>query len=58
MILFAITNGYIASYSFIIAPKQVPEELRGKSGSSLSFFLIIGIFAGSLFATLIMQNFV
>ena len=58
MILFAFTNGYLTSTSFSLAPDQVPSELKGKSGSSLSFFLIMGIFSGSMYATLIMQNIV
>lgn len=55
MILFAFSSGYITSTCFSIAPDQVPNELKGKSGSSLSFFLIIGIFTGSLYATFVMQ---
>jgi hypothetical protein len=58
MIIFAFTNGYMTSTCFSLAPEQVPNELKGKSGSSLSFFLIIGIFSGSLFATFVMQNLV
>lgn len=56
MVLFSFTNGYLTSTFFSLAPEQVPEELKGKSGSSLSLFLIIGIFSGSLYATFVMQN--
>jgi hypothetical protein len=58
MVLFAFTNGYVTSTTFSLAPEQVHDELKGKSGSSISFFLIMGIFSGSLFATAVMQNFV
>jgi len=58
MVIFAFTNGYVTSTTFSLAPEQVQEEIKGKSGSSISFFLIIGIFSGSTFATLVMQNFV
>ncbi len=58
MVIFAFTNGYITSTAFSLAPDQVPGELKGKSGSSISFFLIIGIFSGSLYAALVMQYFV
>jgi MFS family permease len=55
MSLFAFSSGYITSTAFSLAPDQVPNELKGKSGSSISFFLIIGIFTGSLYATFVMQ---
>jgi hypothetical protein len=55
MTLSAFSSGYITSTCFSLAPDQVPNELKGKSGSSISFFLIIGIFSGSLYATFVMQ---
>jgi hypothetical protein len=58
MVIFAFSNGYVTSTTFSLAPEQVQEDLKGKSGSSISFFLIMGIFSGSLFATAVMQNFV
>lgn len=56
MIVFAFTNGYVSSISYSLAPEQVHEDLKGSSGSSVSFFLIVGIFTGTLFATFAMKN--
>ena len=42
-----ITNGIGSSLIFGFAPTLVPDELKGKAGSSISFFLITGIFIGT-----------
>ena len=55
MTLCAFTNGYLTSSVFSMAPDQVPDELKGKSGSSISFYLICGIFSGTLFATFVIK---
>lgn len=53
---FAFSNGYLTSLAFTFAPQKVSEEMKGKSGSSLSLFLLVGIFTGSLTATFVYQN--
>ena len=44
-----ITNGIGTSLILGFAPTLVPDELKGKAGSSVSFYLITGIFLGSCF---------
>ena len=45
--LLAITNGIGTTLCFGIAPETVEDEYKGLAGTSLSFFLIVGIFLGS-----------
>ena len=47
VILIAITNGFGSSLLFGIAPTLVPDFIKGKAGSSISFYLMIGIFLGT-----------
>jgi hypothetical protein len=54
--LLAISNGYCTSVLFSMAPKEVPPNLAGKSGSTASFFLILGIALGSMYALGITSN--
>lgn len=56
-VLFAFGNGYVSSTAFSLGPEQVSDELKGKAGSSISFFLICGIFSGTTLASLIMANY-
>ena len=35
---------------FGLAPSQVEDEYKGQAGTSISFFLIMGIFLGSCIA--------
>ena len=51
-----ITNGIGASLIFAFAPTLVSDELKGKAGNSISFYLIIGIFLGTCFSFL--MNFI
>lgn len=55
--LLALTNGYASSVLFSMAPKEVPEKLIDKSGSTMSFFLTLGIAFGAVFALGITSNF-
>ena len=58
IILIGTSNGFGSSLLFGIAPTLVPEHIKGKAGSSISFYLIIGIFLGTicgLFMNLIME---
>lgn len=48
--VLALTNGMGASLCLGIAPTLVPNEVKGKAGSSISFFNILGIFLGSCLA--------
>ena len=45
--LLAMTNGIGNTLTFGIAPETVEDEYKGLAGTSLSFFLIVGIFLGS-----------
>ena len=45
--LLAVTNGIGTTLCFGIAPDTVEDEYKGAAGTSLSFFLIVGIFLGS-----------
>lgn len=57
MALMAITNGYFCSKCFYYGPQLVTSNsLKGKAALSTSFFLIAGIFAGTLFANFISKN--
>ena len=47
-----LTNGVGTTLCFGIAPTLVNDELKGQAGASVSFFTIVGIFTGSLFAFL------
>ena len=53
--ILAITNGVGTSLCFGLAPASVKDELKGQAGSSISFFLILGIFLGSCLAFLSMK---
>lgn len=48
--LLAATNGISTTLCFGIAPNQVENEYKGQAGTSLSFFLIVGIFLGACIA--------
>ena len=48
VIFCAITNGLVTSLLFGIAPTLVPINIKGRAGSSISFYLILGIFLGTL----------
>ena len=47
IILIGTSNGFGSSLLFGIAPTLVPEHIKGKAGSSISFYLMIGIFLGT-----------
>ena len=48
LIILSITNGLGSSLVFAIAPTLVPDNIKGKAGSSVSFYLMIGIFLGTI----------
>ena len=52
VVALALTNGMGTSLCFGLAPSLVKDELKGQAGSSMSFFLISGIFIGSCLAFL------
>ena len=45
--LLAATNGIGTTLCFGIAPNEVEDEYKGQVGTTLSFFLIVGIFLGA-----------
>jgi len=50
VILLATTNGMGTTLCMGLAPTMVKGSMKGKAGSSVSFFIILGIFLGSLVA--------
>ena len=49
-LLLGLTNGIGVTLCFGLAPNEVEDKYKGQAGSSISFFLIIGIFIGSCIA--------
>ncbi len=45
--LLAATNGMGTTLCFALAPNEVENEYKGQVGTSISFFLIVGIFLGA-----------
>lgn len=45
--LLAATNGMGTTLCFALAPNEVEDEYKGQVGTSISFFLIVGIFLGA-----------
>lgn len=54
--LLGFSNGYLTSITFMNAPNYVETKLKGKASSSISLFLLLGIFIGTLFAASVCQN--
>jgi hypothetical protein len=54
--LYAFTNGYTLSLAFFYARKDIPDQLKGLAGSTLSFFLNLGRYAGSIYAILVIKS--
>ncbi len=50
--LLAATSGIGTTLCFGLAPNEVEDEYKGQAGTSVSFFLILGIFLGSCVAFL------
>ena len=49
-VFLGVTNGICTSLAYAIAPSLVEDKLKGKSGASVSFFNILGIFMGTCLA--------
>ena len=50
MVVFALTNGYVTSASFMVGPGLVPHQHREEAGFIMSLFLQMGILLGSQIA--------
>jgi equilibrative nucleoside transporter 1/2/3 len=48
--ILAITNGMGTTICLGLAPSMVPDSMKGRAGSSVSFFNILGIFLGTIVA--------
>ena len=48
--ILAITNGMGTTICLGLAPSMVPDSMKGRAGSSVSFFNILGIFTGTIVA--------
>ena len=48
--ILAITNGMGTTICLGLAPSMVPGAMKGRAGSSVSFFNILGIFLGTIVA--------
>ena len=46
-IVLGITHGFCTSLAFSLAPLFVEDNLKGRAGSSVSLFLVSGIFTGT-----------
>lgn len=53
--LLGLTNGYLGTLPMIYGPKVVPRELAEATGVVMSFFLTLGLAAGSAFSVLIVH---
>ena len=45
--LLGFTNGYVGTYSLVVAPGRVGEKSRGRVGAMMVFFLTFGLCIGS-----------
>ena len=52
VVILATTNGMGTTLCMGLAPTMVCDEMKGRAGSSVSFFNILGIFLGALVAFL------
>ena len=50
MMAFAITNGYFSSLCMMYGPERVKQDEREKAGIIMIYFLVLGLFFGSLFS--------
>lgn len=48
MVFFAITNGYITSLEFMLAPTLVEKRLQDSAGRMMCFFASAGLLSGSM----------
>lgn len=55
MIVFAISNGYLANLGLICAPKQVREHERERASGAMAAFLGIGLAFGSAFSLILVK---
>ena len=48
MLLLSVSNGYVASLEMMNAPSVVPDGQQSRAGTIMAFFLVMGIFLGSV----------
>jgi len=48
MLLFGLSNGFLANRAMILGPDQVNDKEKEKAGAIMVFFLMSGLFFGSL----------
>uniref|UniRef100_A0A3P8TFL0 Solute carrier family 29 member 3 n=1 Tax=Amphiprion percula TaxID=161767 RepID=A0A3P8TFL0_AMPPE len=53
--LLGLSNGYLGTLPMIYGPKVVPRELAEATGVVMSFFLTLGLAAGSAFSVLLVH---
>ncbi|XP_048864125.1 equilibrative nucleoside transporter 3 [Brienomyrus brachyistius] len=53
--LLGLSNGYLGTLPMIYGPKVVPRDLAEPTGVVMSFFLTLGLAAGSAFSVLIVH---
>ncbi|XP_029962340.1 equilibrative nucleoside transporter 3 [Salarias fasciatus] len=54
--LLGLSNGYLGTLPMIYGPKVVPRELAEATGVVMSFFLALGLAAGSAFSVLLVHS--
>jgi hypothetical protein len=50
MLLLSVSNGYVASLEMMNAPARAPDGQQSRAGTNMAFFLVMGIFLGSVFS--------
>lgn len=55
--LLGLSNGYLGTLSMIYGPKVVPRDLAEQAGVIMSFFLAVGLAAGSALSVLLVYIF-
>lgn len=55
MVVFAISNGYLANMGLMCAPKQVREQERERASSMMAAFLGIGLAFGSALSLILVK---
>lgn len=56
IITLGFSNGYLTSLSYMYAINLAKNKYKGKAGSSISFFQMLGILLGSIYSMLIINN--
>jgi len=56
IVIFGLTNGYLANLAATYLPNDLPEEDREKAGAATAFYLAIGVLTGSVASLFIVKS--